>query len=48
VGAQKVPEALVRYQRNALARLRNEGTISDEALRRIERDLNLEEASLNS
>jgi hypothetical protein len=29
-------------------RLRNEGTISDEALRRIERDLNLEEASLDS
>jgi hypothetical protein len=29
-------------------RLRNEGTISEETLRRIERDLDLEELSLDS
>ena len=48
LGAQEVPGAPVRYQRNALVRLRNEGTISDEALHRIERDLDLEETRLDS
>jgi len=37
---------LFRAQREALVRLRDEGEISDEALHRIERDLDLEESRL--
>src|SRR5687767_15881274 len=40
---QRLLRELLLAQRNALVRLRNEGTISDEALHRIERDLDLEE-----
>jgi CPA1 family monovalent cation:H+ antiporter len=43
---QRLSRELLLAQRNALVRLRNEGTISDEALHRIERDL--EETRLDS
>ncbi|CAN5271919.1 Na+/H+ antiporter [soil metagenome] len=43
---QRLLHELVQAQRGALVRLRNEGAISDEALHRIERDLDLEEARL--
>ena len=45
---QLLSRELLLAQRNALVRLRNEGTISDEALHRIERDLDLEETRLDS
>jgi CPA1 family monovalent cation:H+ antiporter len=45
---QRLSRELLLAQRNALIRLRNEGTISDEALHRIERDLDLEETRLDS
>jgi len=45
---QRLSRELLLAQRNALVRLRNEGTISDEALHRIERDLDLEETRLDS
>lgn len=45
---QRLSRELLRAQRNALVRLRNEGEISDEALHRIERDLDLEETRLES
>jgi monovalent cation/hydrogen antiporter len=45
---QRLSRELLVAQRNALVRLRNEGTISDEALHRIERDLDLEETRLDS
>ena len=45
---QRLQHELVRVQRDALVRLRNEGEISDEALHRIERDLDLEETRLDS
>ncbi len=45
---QRLSRELLVAQRNALVRLRNEGTISDEALHRIERDLDLEETRLES
>ena len=45
---QRLARELLLAQRNALVRLRNEGTISDEALHRIERDLDLEETRLDS
>ncbi len=45
---QRLSRELLLAQRNALVRLRNEGTISDEALHRIERDLDLEETRLES
>jgi monovalent cation/hydrogen antiporter len=37
---------LLRAQRTTLIRLRNEGRIGDEAMHRIERDLDLEESRL--
>lgn len=43
---QRLYRELLRAQRSALVRLRDEGEISDEALHRIERDLDLEEARL--
>ena len=45
---QLLTRELLLAQRNALIRLRDEGTISDEALHRIERDLDLEETRLDS
>ncbi|HKH10826.1 MAG TPA: Na+/H+ antiporter [Rubrobacter sp.] len=45
---QRLARELLVAQRNALVRLRNDGAISDEALHRIERDLDLEETRLES
>ena len=45
---QRLSRELLLAQRNTLVRLRNEGAISDEALHRIERDLDLEETRLDS
>ena len=45
---QRLLHQLVLAQRDTLVRLRNEGKISDEALHRIERDLDLEETRLDS
>ena len=45
---QRLSRELLLAQRNALVRLRDEGTISDEALHRIERDLDLEETRLET
>ena len=45
---QRLARELLLAQRDALVRLRNEGAISDEALHRIERDLDLEETRLDS
>jgi monovalent cation/hydrogen antiporter len=46
VAYQRLMYELFRAQREALVRLRDEGEISDEALHRIERDLDLEESRL--
>jgi len=43
---QRLMRELLRAQRETLIRLRNEGEISDEAMHRIERDLDLEETRL--
>ncbi len=43
---QRLLGELIRAQREQLIRLRNEGHISDEAMHRVERDLDLEEARL--
>ncbi len=45
---QRLSRELLLAQRSTLVRLRNEGEISDEALHRIERDLDLEETRLDS
>ena len=45
---QRLQRELLSAQRNSLVRLRNEGAISDEALHRIERDLDLEETRLDT
>jgi CPA1 family monovalent cation:H+ antiporter len=45
---QRLSRELLVAQRGALVRLRDEGEISDEALHRIERDLDLEETRLDS
>lgn len=45
---QRLSRELLLAQRSALVRLRSEGTISDEALHRIERDLDFEETRLGS
>ena len=45
---QRLARELLVAQRDALVRLRDEGEISDEALHRIERDLDLEETRLDS
>jgi hypothetical protein len=39
---------LLRAQRRHLIELRNEGVIGDEAMHRIERDLDLEESRLET
>jgi hypothetical protein len=39
---------LLRAQRRYLIELRNEGVIGDEAMHRIERDLDLEESRLET
>jgi monovalent cation/hydrogen antiporter len=39
---------LLRAQRRTLIELRNEGTIGDEAMHRIEHDLDLEESRLEA
>jgi monovalent cation/hydrogen antiporter len=39
---------LLRAQRKSLVRLRDEGEIGDEAMHRIERDLDLEESRLEA
>ena len=43
---QRLLRELVRVQRRFLIELRNEGVIGDEAMHRIERDLDLEESRL--
>jgi CPA1 family monovalent cation:H+ antiporter len=43
---QRLSRELLLAQRSALVRLRNGGDISDEALHRIERGLDLEETRL--
>jgi len=43
---QRLMRELLRAQREVLIRMRNEGEIGDEAMHRIERDLDLEEARL--
>ena len=43
---QRLMVELLRAQRRALVRLRDEGKIADEAMHRIERDLDLEESRL--
>jgi CPA1 family monovalent cation:H+ antiporter len=43
---QRLLRELLRAQRRALLELRNEGRIGDEAMHRIERDLDLEESRL--
>ena len=45
---QRLLRELLVAQRNALVRLRNEEAISDEALHRTERDLDLEETRLEN
>jgi CPA1 family monovalent cation:H+ antiporter len=45
---RRLSRELLVAQRGALVRLRDEGEISDEALHRIERDLDLEETRLGS
>ena len=44
---QRLLTELLRAQRQTLIRLRNEGKIGDEAMHRIERDLDLEESRLD-
>jgi Na+/H+ antiporter len=46
VAYQRLMRELLRAQRKELIRLRNEGEIGDEAMHRIERDLDLEESRL--
>ncbi len=46
VAYQRLMRELLRAQRITLIRLRNEGRIGDEAMHRIERDLDLEESRL--
>jgi hypothetical protein len=43
---QRLLNELLRVQRQALIRLRDEGRIGDEAMHRIERELDLEESRL--
>jgi monovalent cation/hydrogen antiporter len=43
---QQLERAVIEAQRDALVRLRNEGVISNEVMRRVERDLDLEESRL--
>jgi CPA1 family monovalent cation:H+ antiporter len=43
---QHLRHELLAAEREALLKLRNEGCISDEVRRRVERDLDLEEARL--
>jgi monovalent cation/hydrogen antiporter len=46
VAYQRLLRELLRAQRKRLIQLRNEGRIGDEAMHRIERDLDLEESRL--
>jgi methionine synthase II (cobalamin-independent) len=46
VGSWPRSPELLRAQRRTLIELRNEGRIGDEAMHRIERDLDLEESRL--
>jgi monovalent cation/hydrogen antiporter len=45
---QRLWRELLRAQRRSLIELRNEGVIGDEAMHRIERDLDLEESRLDA
>ena len=45
---QRLMRDLLQTQRRVLIELRNEGKIGDEAMHRIERDLDLEESRLES
>jgi monovalent cation/hydrogen antiporter len=45
---QRLLRELLRGQRRSLIELRNEGVIGDEAMHRIERDLDLEESRLGA
>jgi monovalent cation/hydrogen antiporter len=45
---QRLLRELLRAQRRTLLELRNEGVIGDEAMHRIERDLDLEESRLGA
>jgi monovalent cation/hydrogen antiporter len=44
---QRLMHEVIAAEREALLRLRNEGRITDEVMRRVERDLDLEEARLD-
>jgi CPA1 family monovalent cation:H+ antiporter len=46
VAYQRLVRDLIRAQRQAIVRLRNEGVISSDVMRRIERDLDLEDSRL--
>ena len=46
VAYQRLSHELLAAQRSAIVRLRNEGAISSEVMRRVERDLDLEESRL--
>ena len=48
VAYQRLLRELLRAQRRTLLELRNEGVIGDEAMHRIERDLDLEESRLGA
>jgi monovalent cation/hydrogen antiporter len=43
---QRLVRELLEVQRREIVRLRNQGEISNEVLRRIERDLDLEDSRL--
>jgi CPA1 family monovalent cation:H+ antiporter len=45
---QRLVRELIEAQRSAIVRLRNEGTISNEVMHRIERELDLEESRLEN
>jgi len=46
IAYQRLTHEVIEAQRVAIVRLRNEGTISFDVMRRIERDLDLEESRL--
>ena len=44
---QRLRRELIEAERRAVVELRNTGEISDEVMRRVERDLDLEESRLS-
>ena len=45
-GSRQLRQELIAAERGTLVRLRNAGTIGDEVMHRVERDLDLEEVRL--